>query len=167
MFKLILKDSEGGEAQFPVSGALIIGRGGECDVILNDPKVSRLHARVSADETSLVIDDLGSINGTFVNGKKIDKQYTLHPGDLITVGVNKFRVLETNPLMGFDASTKIASNLLPKDDPGIRKKGIEQGKDRPRKGRVSVPVKTGGARWLWVCLGGAVMAVLLFLLLKG
>ncbi len=166
MFKLILKDSEGGEAQFPVSGELSIGRGTDCDIVLNDSKVSRQHSRVFAEGTELFIEDLKSSNGTFVNGKKISSTLALNPGDLITIGINKLRVLESNPLMDFAASTQISSHRLPKDDSEFRKKTTEPC-ERPPKGRVSIPVEPKGLPWLWVGVGIVGLAVLVFLFLKG
>ena len=56
----------------PVSGAPIrIGRGAECELVLRDSKVSRRHARLAARDGVLVLTDLGSTNGTLVNGHRV------------------------------------------------------------------------------------------------
>ncbi len=57
----------------------------QCDVILPDKKVSEKHARIQREGGEFVIYDLASLNGTFVNGKKVQKQL-LSDNDAITVG---------------------------------------------------------------------------------
>ena len=64
---------------------VIIGRLGESDVVVNDPGVSRQHAEVRRDDDGFAISDLGSTNGTNVNGKAIG-EHRLSDGDRITVG---------------------------------------------------------------------------------
>jgi hypothetical protein len=69
---------------------LVIGRMPECDVALSDPNVSRRHAEVRRQGTGFVVVDLGSTNGTRVNGAQI-KERPLNNGDEITVGASKLR----------------------------------------------------------------------------
>lgn len=52
---------------------LIIGRSPQCDWIINDSYISRMHAKISVVNDKVIIEDLGSTNGTFVNSKMIDK----------------------------------------------------------------------------------------------
>jgi len=69
-----------------------LGRTARADFILDAPLVSRLHCRLSADASGqLVVEDLDSQNGTFVNGKKVDRA-TLKSGDRLTVGRVDFTV---------------------------------------------------------------------------
>ncbi|MDQ2825692.1 MAG: DUF3662 and FHA domain-containing protein [Actinomycetota bacterium] len=69
---------------------LVIGRMPECDVPLSDPNVSRRHAEVRRQGTGFVAVDLGSTNGTRVNGATM-KERLLNNGDEITVGATKLR----------------------------------------------------------------------------
>ncbi|MBI3047314.1 MAG: HD domain-containing protein [Acidobacteria bacterium] len=63
-----------------------VGRGHQADVLVDDPSLSRLHARVSIDDTGqLAIDDLGSTNGIFINGTEQLSAY-LVPGDTVRFG---------------------------------------------------------------------------------
>ena len=67
-----------------------IGRLPECDIVLSDPNVSRRHAEVRRQGTGFVVVDLGSTNGTRVNGAGV-KERPVQDGDLITVGGTKIR----------------------------------------------------------------------------
>ena len=70
--------------------ALVVGRMPECDVALSDPNVSRRHAEVRRQGTGFVVVDLGSTNGTRVNGAQV-KERLLNNGDEITVGATRLR----------------------------------------------------------------------------
>ena len=65
-----------------------IGRGRQADVVLNDPNVSRKHAEIRPRGGSWVIDDLGSTNGSQLNGRRIDGAEVLRPGDEIELGAS-------------------------------------------------------------------------------
>jgi adenylate cyclase len=64
---------------------LVVGRALNSDLPLLDPTISRRHAEVAADETGVLVRDLGSSNGTLVNGARIDRA-RLEPGDSVTFG---------------------------------------------------------------------------------
>lgn len=65
-----------------------IGRHPDCDVVLNDSEVSRQHAEVRREDDSFVIVDLGSLNGTKVNGAGVKGARTLIDGDTIVIGAH-------------------------------------------------------------------------------
>jgi Protein of unknown function (DUF3662)/FHA domain len=65
-----------------------IGRGRQADVVLNDPNVSRKHAEIRPRGGSWVINDLGSTNGSQLNGRRIDGPEVLRPGDEIELGAS-------------------------------------------------------------------------------
>jgi hypothetical protein len=69
---------------------LVVGRMPECDVALSDANVSRRHAEVRRQGNGFVVVDLGSTNGTRVNGAQV-KERLLNNGDEITVGATKLR----------------------------------------------------------------------------
>lgn len=66
-------------------GEVILGRGQNSDLRINNITVSTRHARIYTYLTVSYIEDLDSTNGTFVNEKRIDK-HVLHPGDVIRLG---------------------------------------------------------------------------------
>ena len=69
-----------------VSSELIIGRDPGADVTLHDSQVSRRHARISLDAGGLIVEDLGSSNGTFLNGTEIYARTRFDPGDELLIG---------------------------------------------------------------------------------
>jgi diguanylate cyclase (GGDEF)-like protein len=87
-----------GRAHTVRDGETMLGRGREAHVRVDDAGASRLHARITAlDEGRYVIDDLGSTNGTFVGGKRI-QHAELHSGDRINIGPNvsvSFSILDS------------------------------------------------------------------------
>ncbi len=69
-----------------VTGEVIIGRSPSCTISLEDAKVSRRHVRLSLEGGEARVSDLGSRNGTVVNGEKIEAEMVLLPGDRLQVG---------------------------------------------------------------------------------
>ena len=65
---------------------VVIGRDAAADVTLGDSKVSRRHARVSPFHTGFTIEDLGSTNGTFLNGTELYGRVRLDPNDQVLLG---------------------------------------------------------------------------------
>lgn len=70
----------------------LIGREADCQLRPNSELVSRHHCIFSVDDFSVRLRDLGSTNGTTVNGERIRKEVVLHPGDHVIVGNLEFRV---------------------------------------------------------------------------
>lgn len=70
--------------------ATVLGRNADCTVTLADPRASRQHAEIRATADGFLVVDLGSMNGTLVNGVPV-KEYVLHDGDEIAVGATVLR----------------------------------------------------------------------------
>jgi hypothetical protein len=68
-----------------------IGRSRQCDVVLNDPNVSRQHAEIRPRGGSWVLSDLGSTNGSLLNGRRIEGPEQVKPGDEIEIGTSSIR----------------------------------------------------------------------------
>lgn len=64
----------------------LVGRDVTNDVVIGDAEVSRQHARITRTPGGYVLEDLGSTNGTFVNGERLTTPRILNPGDLIAFG---------------------------------------------------------------------------------
>lgn len=67
-----------------------IGRAGDCQIVIDDTYASQQHARVREDNGGFVVEDLGSTNGTYVNGRKISYPLELRHGDRIKIGKTVF-----------------------------------------------------------------------------
>ncbi len=69
-----------------IGEGMVIGRAAECQVCLEDEFASHLHSRISLSQGGYLIEDLGSTNGTYVNGRKINYPVELRNGDRIKIG---------------------------------------------------------------------------------
>lgn len=83
---------QGGEFPLRMNREIIIGRSSDLDMVLVEDMVSRRHAKLSSTDTDVFIEDLGSTNGTFVNGEKISRS-KLSEGDRILVGTSIMKVV--------------------------------------------------------------------------
>lgn len=77
--------------EFSIDQPMVLGRDSSCDITIAGTHLSRKHARITPLQSGLIIEDLNSSNGTFVNGSKIDKK-TLNDGDEIQFDTMKFYV---------------------------------------------------------------------------
>ncbi|MEW6456017.1 MAG: FHA domain-containing protein [Acidobacteriota bacterium] len=82
-----------GEKVYIYSRGLFVGRKRENDLVLEDPLVSKSHARIEQDLSGFKIEDLGSKNGVYVNDRLIKSQY-LKDGDFIKIGSSLFKFFE-------------------------------------------------------------------------
>ncbi|WP_280353357.1 FHA domain-containing protein [Nocardia otitidiscaviarum] len=85
-----LRLSDGRVLLVPACG-LRIGRTRDNDLVLDDPRVSRTHARLVLRGTGVVIHDLRSVNGVYVNGAQITDHVTLSHGDVLNIGITALR----------------------------------------------------------------------------
>ena len=81
----------GGKAVQLFQATTVIGRASECDFVLRAADVSKHHCRIVVQENQVVLEDLGSSNGTCVNGRRV-KRARLRDGDELDVGGHLFRV---------------------------------------------------------------------------
>lgn len=73
---------------------MIFGRDPSCDQVLNQPMISGRHARIYRVNKQLTVEDLGSANGTFVNGQRITRPLAINPGDVIGFGSYTFTLTD-------------------------------------------------------------------------
>jgi pSer/pThr/pTyr-binding forkhead associated (FHA) protein len=89
----LLIETERGSAEVPLrDGQTVMGRGEDCNLIVNDGLLSRRHVCFKLDNEGFSVEDLGSTNGVYVNGRRISGKARLAAGDLILVGSSKLRV---------------------------------------------------------------------------
>jgi len=100
---LTLVRGEAAEREIVLDGSLEIGRDPSSDLVLDDEQASRRHARLAVGEEGVLVEDLGSKNGTVVNGRRIRVPTMLEPGDRIVIGETALELGR-----GRDRSTKLS-----------------------------------------------------------
>jgi hypothetical protein len=75
---------------YDIDGDLVLGRGDRAEIRLEDPFASSQHARVYEQGNVVVIEDLGSTNGTYLNEEVLQSPRPLHPGDRVRIGDSEF-----------------------------------------------------------------------------
>jgi pSer/pThr/pTyr-binding forkhead associated (FHA) protein len=89
---LILLGTEGEPQRWPIrEGSLTLGRAKDCHISIADTRLSRRHTELRCEGRRVIITDLGSINGTYVNGVRIQQPQELRHGDLVRVGPFELR----------------------------------------------------------------------------
>jgi len=102
---------QGGEFPLRPHREIVVGRSSELDMVLVEDMVSRKHAKITTDDKNVTIQDLGSTNGTFVNGEKIRK-VELKDGDRILIGTSIVKLVyvdgeSTNSLSETEARSRM------------------------------------------------------------
>lgn len=103
--------------RWPVRRKMLIGRDSDCDLVINDRQVSRHHAIITITANGVILEDLGSKNGTHRNGQAVNDTITLQDGDVIQIAL-----VQQFVFMSSDAT-------LPLDDDGL----FAQGQSAPTK----------------------------------
>jgi hypothetical protein len=75
---------------YDLDGDIVLGRGDRAEIRLEDPFASASHARVYEQGNIVVIEDLGSTNGTYLNEELLETSRPLHPGDRVRIGDSEF-----------------------------------------------------------------------------
>jgi pSer/pThr/pTyr-binding forkhead associated (FHA) protein len=75
---------------YDLDGDIVLGRGDRAEIRLEDPFASSRHARVYEQSNTVVIEDLGSTNGTYLNEELLETARPLHPGDRVRIGDSEF-----------------------------------------------------------------------------
>ncbi len=98
-----------------------VGRTTQADLTVpDDPHLSGLHFSISRDGDSIVLKDLQSRNGTFVNGAKVGTSMQLHDGDVVVAGKTQFQILSVNDLPGSNAAPEPPMLADPQATPGSK-----------------------------------------------
>jgi len=103
--------------------SLTLGRDPSSEIVINDPQVSRQHARIKCQGNLTVIEDVGSTNGTFVNGMRLTDPHTLADGDEISLGDavtlthHAGGIATTEPLGRRPTVTQGPSSYVPQPEP--------------------------------------------------
>lgn len=106
-FRLVMRSGPSVGKVYPLDKSeMFLGRDLTNEIVINDPEISRRHARLFQQGSTYVIEDLGSTNGTFVNGQRLMGPNVLRPGDVMTFGERMSMVFEA---ADFDQDATIVS----------------------------------------------------------
>jgi hypothetical protein len=94
-YRLVMRSGPSIGQIYPLDkNEMVIGRDLTNDIVISDSEVSRRQARLFLQGANYVIEDLGSTNGTFVNGQRLMGSYVLRPGEIVTFGETLSLVFE-------------------------------------------------------------------------
>jgi hypothetical protein len=136
---LVIHEGAGAGSEHPVDGELILGREqSSADLVIPDPGVSRRHARMIPQNGSVILEDLGSSNGTYVNGERITGPVELATGDEVQLG---------DTVLGIQGAGTAATAVMPpgapatEHHPGPQRPGLAQPppSSRPAPRRLAPP----------------------------
>lgn len=123
-FRLVMNQGPQPGQTFTLDQDIItLGRDPNSDIVINDPQVSRQHARIRRQGNAMVIEDTGSTNGTFVNGVRLTGPHTLAQdnviglGDVVTLTYHGESIATTEPLAGRATISLEQSNYEPQPTP--------------------------------------------------
>jgi FHA domain len=90
--RLVVERAPGHDAGmiYDLDADMVLGRGDQAEIRLEDPFASARHARVFEQGNIVVIEDLGSTNGTYLNEELLESPRPLHPGDRVRIGDSEF-----------------------------------------------------------------------------
>ena len=168
-FQLIMRSGPTPGAVFILEGdQLTVGRDSTNGVVINDAEISRRHARLSFQGGKYVLEDLGSTNGTFVNGQRLAGPRVLKAGEVVSFGEQIVLVFEANTL---DAGATVVSPRAavipsasrpapPPPPPPMEYAGSVPASPAPVSGTVirkpnPVPIFIGVGVFLFLCMCGA------------
>lgn len=99
--------------RWPLSQTIVLGREASCDVVVADRQISRFHARITPTTEGVILEDLGSKNGTHLNGIPLTAPVVLQDGDLVSVAMaQQFLFLTSDATMPLLEGTAQVGRLL-------------------------------------------------------
>ncbi len=165
-------DGPGAGAETTISAELTVGREAPpADFVVDDPGVSRRHARLSLDDEGVVVEDLGSSNGTYINGQAISGPTRLGPDDVLQIGATSLGISGPGAATGVIAAGSLTERAEPpplppppppsRPPPPAREPARAQAPLQPRAQSPS----GGGIASVWQGVAAAVLGPLSILLL--
>ena len=98
-----------GEERLLADGEYILGRSPSCDIVIEDMLASRVHAKISVSQGTVILRDIGSSNGVYVNSARIDMPTPLRDGDRILIGTKEISVFAVRVAMTHRPSGTLAA----------------------------------------------------------
>ncbi len=108
------------------AGEYSVGKGDQCDIIINDPHVSRVHALIKVAADQAVFTDQGSTNGTWLDGKRISAPVKLVKGAVLSFGELRIVVSEAPGVVEPTPNQSEFSNV---DRRGLKSKSVQESEE--------------------------------------
>lgn len=113
-FQLVVRSGPTPGKVYPIMKQdIIIGRDPNSDILINDAEVSRHHASIKSQPEGYMIEDLGSTNGTVINGQRLMGPHVLQAGEIINLGEHISLVFERQPSFDPGATMVAPANMPP------------------------------------------------------
>jgi hypothetical protein len=154
---LLITTGPGRGQMFELRGEVRLGRSRANAVALTDGKVSRNHARLDPVRKTYILTDLGSANGTYVNGVRITQPVRLRDGDMVQVGDTQLVFHVVHPASPVPQADYAAGHPPPRS--------VATDDVRPAPSSAPFPISTGGKLPTWIWAGCAVLLMLIGLLI--
>lgn len=88
------------DQRWPLSSTVVLGRDTSCDIVIPDRQISRYHARITLTPEGMILEDMGSKNGTHCNGTTLTAPIVLQDGDIVQIALaQKFLFLTSDATM--------------------------------------------------------------------
>ena len=97
---LVAQEGPLSDQRWPLARTVVLGRDSGCDIVIPDRQVSRYHARITPTKEGMILEDLGSKNGTHCNGTPLIAPLVLQDGDIVQIALaQKFQYLTSDATM--------------------------------------------------------------------
>jgi len=94
---LVAQEGPLSDQRWPLARTVVLGRDSTCDIVIPDRQVSRYHARITPTQEGMILEDLGSKNGTHCNGTPLTTPLVLQDGDMVQIALaQKFQFLTSD-----------------------------------------------------------------------
>jgi pSer/pThr/pTyr-binding forkhead associated (FHA) protein len=97
---LVAQEGPLSDQRWPLARTVVLGRDSTCDIVIPDRQVSRYHARITPTKEGMILEDLGSKNGTHCNGAPLAAPLVLQDGDIVQIALaQEFQYLTSDATM--------------------------------------------------------------------
>ncbi|MFL7868142.1 MAG: FHA domain-containing protein [Anaerolineales bacterium] len=110
---LVAQEGPLSDQRWPLSRTVVLGRDSTCDIVIPDRQVSRYHARITPTQEGVILEDLGSKNGTHCNGMPLTAPLVLQDGDMVQIALaQQFQFLTSDATMPLTEGVARAGRLM-------------------------------------------------------
>lgn len=167
---VVLTQSMAGRSCELASERTTIGRVEENNFQISEPSVSSRHCEILLRDNDVVVKDLGSTNGTFINGEKVTDEKVLKPGQTLRLGNVELKLDGPGAPASAPAAPSPAAPPLPKKEPtkavpgGVKMSDLEGGRTVAIDTSVFTKKKKGSNLYFWIGVGVAILVIVILIL---